>query len=245
MFPISDLDAELHCDFRRRVSPQAHTVPHIRGEWNRENSRYPGCSKETAYNGSMYGFSLLPDSITENKIIAWNNTHFPEPLFLDSVFTKAHMTLVQAPFRRGFNPKDAMEELAEQFKSEPKTWAGTLKQDRDYIFLTMQNPEWMSKLNELAVNSVKDQLDLADVPKPKIFENEKEQKSWELTGYRFNLEAYDPHFTVGISDEPAALPPTGLEGERVSFRKLVFSEHGPHGRISRIIETVHLPFSWD
>lgn len=193
----------------------------------------------------MYGFSLIPDALTESKLIAWNNEHLPEPLFLDSIFTKPHMTLVQAPFRRGFNPKQTMDHLADQFKSEPKTWVSGLKQDRHYVFLTMKNPEWLSKLNELAVHAVKDNLDLSDVPEPASFSNENERKSWELTGHKFNLAAFDPHFTVGISETPAVLPVTGLEGSRVSFRKLVFSEHGPHGRISRILESVHLPFSWD
>ncbi len=193
----------------------------------------------------MYGFSLLPDASTEQQLVAWNNTHLPEPLTLDTVFTKTHVTLVQAPFRKGFSPKEAMGQLAEQFKFIPETHVGDVKQEGDYVMVSIANPAWLAELNRLAVNLVKDDLDLTGLVAPESFGNPAQKESWETTGYKYNLEAYDPHFTVGITSNPSFFSPTGLEGKRVSFRKLVFSEHGPHGRISRIIESVPLPFSWD
>lgn len=197
----------------------------------------------------MHGFVLLPDKLTETQLIELNNTHFDEPLHLDAVSTLPHVTVLQAPIRNGFKATSFLEQFkaSSQLQKEPKANLGTLEYVEDHwLFFTVTNPSWLKELNETVVTALDGWIDVEAAPVKTEFANDAQRISYEKTGYRFNLEAYSPHFTVGVSDEPVVLPHVShLENRRVPFRTLAFCEHGEHGKITRVLETVTLPFSWD
>lgn len=197
----------------------------------------------------MHGFALLPDKLTEAKLVTFNNTNFPEPLKLDTSVAVPHVTVLQAPIRAGFKATPFLEEFKASYplRHEPKANLGKLMQvNEHWIFMEVTNPHWLQQLNALVIEAVADWIDVDAAPKPSSFRNEAERISYEKTGYRYNLESYSPHFTVGVKDEVADLPDAShLTGLRVPFRQLAFCEHGEHGEIVNILETIHLPYTWD
>lgn len=196
----------------------------------------------------MYGFVLLPDKLTEAKLITVNNTLFPEPLKLDAETHVPHVTVLQAPLFPGFNPAGFLETFKQSYplRHEPKAKLGELQYVRDYwMFFNVENPDWLQKLNALIVEEVRDYIDVAAAPTPSSFATEAEQQSYNLTGYKYNLDAYNPHFTMGVGEDLVVDQKSGLEGLKVPFRKLAFCKHGEFGQVDRIIDSVSLPFSWD
>ena len=201
------------------------------------------------YNECMHGFTLLPDKKTEAKLIHLNQKYFREPLALNDHTAVPHVTVLQAPIRSGFTATPFLEEFknSDLLNREPKANLSSLKYVNDHwLFFEVTNPSWLKQLNELIVHSVSDWIDVDAAPKKTEFRNEAERVSYEKTGYRYNLESYSPHFTVGVADKVDELPAVPeLEQMRVPFRKLAFCEHGEHGQIVRVLESVNLPFSWD
>jgi hypothetical protein len=208
---------------------------------------------ETAYTCSMHGFVLLPDKMTEAKIVEFNNTHFSEPLKLIPGLIPPHVTVLQAPIRTGFKATPFLEHFRASYslKHEASTRIGELSLVNDsWLFLGVQNASWLKELNRLIVDSVADWIDVSAAPAKDVFSNEAERTSYEKTGYRYNLEAYSPHFTVGVVEdtntETIILPGSqDLVGRRVNFRQLAFCEHGPHGQIKNVLESIPLPSNWD
>lgn len=198
----------------------------------------------------MHGFVLLPDKLTEAKLVEFNNANFPAPLKLDTVISAPHVTVLQAPIRIGFKATSYLEKFKASYPlhHEPKANIGELAHvNGHWVFLKVANPRWLQQLNEMIVDAVADWIDVSAAPKQSTFRNDAERNSYEKTGYKHNLESYSPHFTVGVQDSTgSALPDAShLTGLRVPFRQLAFCEHGEHGQILNILETIHLPYTWD
>jgi hypothetical protein len=197
----------------------------------------------------MYGFVLLPDQLNLRKIVDVNNKIFPHsPLRLDKEYTLPHCTVLQAPIRINFDHQTFLNKFKNfyGFKHEPQTKLGNLYQDNKTVLIDVVNARWLSDFNEHMVHEVASFIDVPSVPKNLILENEAQKESYNLTGYKRNLSAYSPHFTVAVDNEEEFEKETfpAVTGT-VRFRSLAFCKHGNYGKIEKVISSVQLPFQWD
>jgi hypothetical protein len=195
----------------------------------------------------MNGFVLFPDKLTEKQLVNVGSL-FPDSQ-LDLTVALPHVTVLQAPFKEGFKPAATLKKFAgNQFVNhELRAHLGSLKQiDQHWLFLEVMNTAPLKELNAQIIADVEDWIDVAAAPVPTKAMTDVEQESYNRTGYRYNLEAYAPHFTVGVVDSAVKLPVAfELTGSWVPFRRLAFCEHGDHGQITRVLDQVDLLSSWD
>jgi len=195
----------------------------------------------------MNGFVLFPDKLTHKQLVDVGAS-FPDSE-IDLSVALPHVTVLQAPFKNGFNPAATLKKFAgDRFVShELRAHLGSLKQvDQHWLFLEVMNTAPLKELNSRIIADVEDWIDVAAAPVPKKTMTDAEQASYDRTGYRYNLEAYAPHFTVGVVDSVVKVPAVPeLTGSWVPFRQLAFCEHGEHGQITRVLDQVDLLSSWD
>lgn len=194
------------------------------------------------------GFVLLPDKQTERKLIHMNNTLFPDIIRLDAEQTLPHVTVVQTYFKTGFNPAPFLEQFKNSptLASEPKVTVDRYIEDDGYVLAEFREAAWLNTLNKVIIDAVKDWIDV-EQSEPTTYKNDAEKVSWEVTGYKRNLDAYSPHFTLGVTaGTPVNIPSLQEAGvNRVAFRRLVFCEHEDNGAIKNVISSIHLPFTWN
>ena len=195
----------------------------------------------------MFGFVLIPDRKVLNKTIEMNKQVENSVLALDDAITLPHLTVLQAPIRSSFNYEEALDLFRDYagFSYEPKTQIGELYQQDKYIMLGVKNAKWLADFNRLIVEYTSSFIDVPEIDSSKTFNNEAQRNSYKATGYRFNLDAYAPHFTVAVSDENLTLPENILSGVSVRFHSLAYAEHGDNGSIRRILSARQLPMTWN
>lgn len=196
------------------------------------------------------GFVLLPDKQTEKKIVSLNNDFFPNSsITLNTEQALPHVTVVQTYFTNGFNPAPFLEKFKNiaPLATEPKVTASHFSHDGQFSFIEFREAAWLTTLNRIIIEEVEDWID-TDQAEPSTFANTSEEESWNRTGYKRNLDAYRPHFTIGKEDEEGYrnLPDfSSVNLKRVAFRRLVFCEHNENGAITNILDSIHLPFTWN
>lgn len=195
------------------------------------------------------GFVLLPDKLTEQKIITLNNTTFTEGVILSKEQALPHVTVVQTYFKNGFNPEPFLDKFTSiaPLAKEPKVSASHFSHDGRLAFIEFREAAWLTTLNRIIIEEVENWID-TDQAEPSTFANASEEESWNRTGYKRNLDAYRPHFTIGSGDENTfkKLPDfQEIQLNRIAFRRLVFCEHGENGVISKELASIHLPFTWN
>jgi len=203
-------------------------------------------------SAQMYGFVLLPDQTNLRKMVEINNSVFPaSPLQLDKEYTLPHCTVLQAPIRNTFDYQSSLEKFVgfSGFKHEPRTEIGTMYQDGYAVLIDVDNARWLSDFNAYMVREVSEFIDVPPVGKDTVFENSDQELSYSLTGYKRNLAAYSPHFTIAVNEgkDKASFDPSANTalGATVRFRKLAFCKHGQYGKVAQVISSVDLPFQWD
>lgn len=195
----------------------------------------------------MFGFVLIPDRKVLNRAIEMNKKVESSVLLLDDAIVLPHLTVLQAPIQSSFNYEEALDLFRDYtgFSYEPKTQISELYQQDKYIMLGVQNAKWLSDFNRLIVEYTSSFIDVPEIDSAKTFSNEAQLNSYKATGYRFNLDAYAPHFTVAVSDENVSLPGNTLSGVNVRFHSLAYAEHGENGSIKRILSSRQLPMTWN
>lgn len=192
----------------------------------------------------QFGFVLIPDKRTIQESLRLNSEIEGNLLQLDEDYIIPHVTVLQAPIRKTFNHKKVLEEARTYpgFKHELITTTGHVYQEGRYIMWGMENARWLNIFNQALVNVASPHISVPPTTKP--FRSPQEERSYLATGYVHNLEAYEPHITLGLVEEENVKLPSPVPG-RVTFRQLLFTEHGENGRITRIIDSHALPARWD
>lgn len=192
---------------------------------------------------ALLGFVLKPDMRTINTSIELNNQIPNSELVLDKNFFLPHVTVLQANIRNSFDYKKVLREARTYpgFKQELKTTTGDIYQDNNYVMWGLKNDRWLEVFNQYLVHVAAPHISVPEPTKP--FRTPQQEKSYNLTGYIYNLEAYSPHITLGVTDVETVLPQPA--SSRILFHELLFCEHGLNGKIQRVIDRQPLPVSWD
>ena len=194
-----------------------------------------------------FGFVLLPTISTEKQLITLNQKYPTSLIKLDKTVVLPHCTLLQASFEYNFNYTPIMETIRNYpaFKHPPKTQIGETTVDGKYVLVKIINSSWLKLLNKTIIEEVKD-----FIVKPQLaelqFHSEAKKRSFLTTGHKYNLDAYNPHFTVAYNEENNLEDIiSDLIGTTIQFQRLAYCEHGDYGTIKKVIEIINLPYHWD
>lgn len=195
----------------------------------------------------MFGFVLIPDRNVLKRTIELNKQVKNSLLQLDENIVLPHLTVLQAPIQSSFDYETALDLFRDYtgFSYEPKTQIGELYQQDNYIMLSVKNSKWLADFNRITVEYTSPFIDVPEIPADKVFKTNEQLESYKATGYRFNLDAYAPHFTVAVSEENVELPGNVLSGANVRFHSLAFAEHGENGSIKKVLSSRQLPMTWN
>lgn len=198
------------------------------------------------------GFVLIPDARAVNESIRLNEAIPDNQLKLDKEWHVPHVTVLQTYFRPGFDYKGALKAAREHygFNREASTlFNGITIQDadrlEDIIWWNIVNAEWLKTLNRKLVELNEEYIIKPTSTTGLKFKNPQAEESFLRTGYSRNLEAYEPHITLGISATPWQPDVSSMSGERVRFHRMCVVEHGPFGEIHNVLASETLPVSWE
>lgn len=201
---------------------------------------------------TKHGFVLIPDRSTLNKAIALNERVEGNKLTLDLELTQPHLTVLQTVFAPGFDYRGALKEFRAYrgFAYEAQTLLGDVTLQATHslehiLWWNVKNAEWLKTFNSELIAALETKIVKPENADELVFTSPAAEDSYRKTGYERNLEAYEPHLTLAITDEPVTPPIAEAKGERIRFHHLAFVEHGELGQIKKILATESLPVSWD
>ncbi|MEV5603166.1 hypothetical protein AB0L33_17165 [Streptomyces sp. NPDC052299] len=153
-----------------------------------------------------------------------------------------HLTVFQGPFDHRLEPGPVLERIAASLSLPAAislASAGLVHQPSGWLFLSVERPVLLEKLQETVIGLVEPHLDRAafDTARDRAHFTEAERAGFARYGYRYTGEAYAPHLTLGRTDEEtaAALARTGprhtaLPGTWIFDRLSCYAmgEHGAH-----------------
>lgn len=153
-----------------------------------------------------------------------------------------HLTLFQGPFGDALVPGRELDRIGASMSLPARlslASAGIIHQPTGWLFMAVERPVLLRKLQETVVGLLAPHLDRAafDTATDMARFTDAERASFARYGYRYTGEAYAPHLTLGRTDEDTALTlvrsvsaRTGIPAEwtfdRLSF--YVMGEHGAH-----------------
>ncbi|MCX0244426.1 hypothetical protein [Streptomyces drozdowiczii] len=153
-----------------------------------------------------------------------------------------HLTVFQGPLDDGLEPGPLLERTAASLSLPAAISlgsAGLVHQPTGWLFMSVERPALLGKLQETVIGLVGPHLDRTafDAVRDLSHFTEAERASHARYGYRYTGEAYAPHLTLGRTDEETAtaLARTGPRSVAVPrtwiFDRLscyVMGEHGAH-----------------
>lgn len=201
---------------------------------------------------TKHGFVLLPDRRTMNEAIKLSKNVPENKLALDLFTTSPHLTVLQTFFTPGFNYREALKKFRgyRGFNFEPQTSLGaaTLQQTSSLEYILWWNAhkaEWLKTFNSELIDELANKISKPEDADKLAFKTPQEEESYRLTGYKGNLEAYEPHITLAVTTNPMPLPTLVPKPIPVRFHYLAFVKHGDFGEITAILASEALPSSWD
>jgi 2'-5' RNA ligase len=203
-------------------------------------------------NATKHGFVLIPDRNTLKEAVALSQKVEQNKLALDLSLAQPHLTVLQTVFKSGFDYRTALKELRSYagFAQEPRTILDevTLQSTsslENIIWWKVRNAEWLKTFNRELVEKLESSIVVPEDAERVSFATPEAEESYRRTGYERNLNAYEPHLTIAVTDETVKAPTTVYTGERVRLHQLAFVEHGEFGEIRKVLATEELPISWD
>lgn len=201
---------------------------------------------------SKCGFVLLPERKAMVEAIRLSEEIPGNKLTLDLSWRLPHLTILQTYFKPSFNYSAALKQarLHGGFRREPSSrFNGITVQNtegvRNILWWNILNAQWLKGLNRELIESFEDSIEKpSDVDSIEL-PTEAAKVSYARTGYGRNLEAYEPHITLAVTEEKSTVPVSSLSGERIRFHNIAFVEHGAMGQIEKILAIEELPVSWD
>lgn len=198
------------------------------------------------------GFVLFPNRAVATEALRLSEGIPNNKIILNLETTRPHVTILQTFFKEDFDYVKALEILKtyEGFRQEPRTYLHDVRFDSTHhlanvTWWMLQNSQWLNVFNRLLIETFSDYIikpyesDLPEGLVPASIE------SFLKTGYSRNLDAYEPHITLGVTEVKEELPVSPLMGQRARFHELAYVKHGDHGTISEILASVKLPMTWD
>ena len=157
-----------------------------------------------------------------------------------------HVTVFQGPFIETLRP-DREISLISRSMSLPKeihlAFAGFVYQATGWVFLSLERPPFLEKLQEATLAVLDPYLDREafDTSKDTSRFTAGESASYERYGYRYTGDAFAPHITLGRSEEGIAREIVRAAPERAqvpakwAFDRLSFYVMGENGAHSEIL----------
>lgn len=199
------------------------------------------------------GFVLFPDRGFMNKCVDVNKNIRTSQIVLDTTVSVPHISLFGAGFSQNFDGREIVDRLAdsEMFRHESHGLIGVnVVNNNGFVMIPVVPVERWKNINRLIFGWVKNFLVLPDRGLVNGGWGVEEQNSFILSGFRFNLDAYFPHVTVGYdSQELDSVAGRGLFSSvcATDFRlaSLAYVEYGKFGVVNRVLFERALPFKWD
>lgn len=199
----------------------------------------------------MNGFCLLPDVLTRDDVLRFNEQHFHDGFQMNTDRLLPHVTVLQTHFKEEFDGVSVLGQLRSSrfLQQEPVAWVGQdVEVQRNGLVFWYLNPvpAWLVGLNEEVVDCVERWVVFQPKPEESYLWDADQEESYRRTGVVYNLKAFRPHFTVGVSSAGSKIGVAGLGMVRgVRFRSLAYTENGEQGQILRVLGSVPLRMSWD
>lgn len=198
------------------------------------------------------GFVLIPERRTMEETIALSKSIPNNKLKLDVELAQPHVTVLQTYFAPNFDYKGALKRLRAYrgFSTEPRSTLGAVTLQKTHelehiVWWTVDNTAWLKDFNRELIEELSGFIIKPEEVDASSFLSPEAEESFRLTGYERNLDAYEPHLTVAVTDYPVRPPATSLTGSKARFHYLAFVEHGQLGEITRVLAKEELPVSWD
>ncbi|MEU2021866.1 2'-5' RNA ligase family protein [Streptomyces sp. NPDC016469] len=153
-----------------------------------------------------------------------------------------HLTVFQGWLDDGLEPGPLLERIAASLSLPAAislASAGLVHQPTGWLFMSVERPALLGKLQETVIGLVGPHLDRSafDTAQDMSHFTDAERASYARYGYRYTGEAYTPHLTLGRTDERTALALARTGPGRTAvpgtwtFDRLscyVMGEHGAH-----------------
>jgi 2'-5' RNA ligase len=201
---------------------------------------------------TKHGFVLIPDRTTLNEAVRLSQSVAKNRLALDLELTPPHLTVLQTNFQPAFDYRGALKDLRSYagFTHEPRTTLGEVKLHSTHsvehiLWWEVKNAEWLKNFNRELIEMLEGKIVKPEDADELEFASPAAEESYRKTGYERNLDAYEPHLTLAVTEEPAKAPKTVYTGEPVRLHKLAFVEHGELGELRSVLAVEQLPISWD
>ena len=202
----------------------------------------------------LCGMALVPDEETQRRIIGFQGKHM-HTLNGPKLGTETNLPHVTV-FQSRFNPKDlSRSDLVEILCATdmPEIPASKFTKvayhPRHWVFAHIECPEWLTRLHEVALPRLDDKvlrkeinlsIDLRD-------HTVRQAAYYGRYGYRYSLEEYIPHVTLGCPLGVEVVPSwfeadfnDSLGGAPVRFSSAAFYIAGEAGALAEIICEVPL-----
>ncbi|MEV6163933.1 2'-5' RNA ligase family protein [Streptomyces sp. NPDC052052] len=151
-----------------------------------------------------------------------------------------HLTVFQGPFVDTLEPEQELARISAAVSlPDELTLAsvGIVYQPTGWLFMSVERPPLLQKLQEVVVDRLAPHLDRAafDTSKDTSRFTETERASFAEYGYRYTGDAYAPHITLGRTEETTALELVRTAPQRIhvpeawTFDRLSFYVMGEHG----------------
>ena len=203
-------------------------------------------------NDLKCGFVLIPDYRTVQEAIKLSRAVQDNKLMLGENSATPHLTVLQTTFKAGFDYKAALKDLRTYrgFNFEPRSSMGavTLHTNillKSFIYWEVKNAEWLNSFNRDLIHAYEHEIVKPADAGSHDFKSSAIEESYRRTGYEYNLEAYEPHLTLAVTDNDVILPKAPKTADFIRFRELAFVENGEFGEIKRILASESLPISWE
>ena len=156
-----------------------------------------------------------------------------------------HVTVFQGPFLDSLDPAAELDRIVAGADAPERitlTSPGVVYQPTGWVFLSLERPALLEKIQQMTVEALAPHLDRAafDAAKDVSRFSEDERVSFERYGYRYTGAAYAPHITLGRAEETVAQELVRSAPERVHvpgawvfdrFSFYVMGENGAHAEI--------------
>jgi 2'-5' RNA ligase len=187
------------------------------------------------------GFALIPSpDVTEAVIRFRDSTPAITGPLLGTEANLPHLTLFQGIYPDGFDPAPALDWLSTAAAGVSSTFTGLTREPGDWAFAQAAPTRQLITLHHLAAGASAAHMSapaaagMADWDRSEI-------EAFERFGYRYALNAFMPHITLGTAveriDGPTQYRFAGaLFGTAVKFDRVVYYRAGERGALAQVLE---------
>lgn len=183
---------------------------------------------------NLHGVVLLPSREWREHLTFFARSLPENELPLGFDLAQPHVTLIQGVLEEPPSPSELVSTLGNFLQPVPSTTEGLRvvgqHQGKPLGWLTLGESPQLREFHYYALGLLSSLFKPGEMPTGL---NQKEQRSFALTGCERNCEAFVPHVTVSIG--PKELPTHLWKGKKLPYEALAFVRHGDRGEIEELL----------